>query len=233
MELDGCDAEEFVRRNKEDYFSNLKSMSKRYVQVVHEICGKYTELRKYLDKPNLHWLIELYEHTIPNFGHAKEFMELVFEAAHQPPKRCMAQSNNKTPHISGVEHCVRNDWKGRLNALYHDVSDSDKSTRSEARIIIRRLLLGEDADRLDNEKDQDFINETDNMLLKLFRSAIERQLRRDVRVANFGVVRKSVWKGRGVSTPKGLIELLQVDHGTLTSVVQHAIREINFFYPHI
>ena len=159
-EIDAINVERIVRQARHMYLADLRSMSKDYVKSVDEVCSRSPQSKQQMDKPNLHKLLELHVHTIPAFGHVREITELVFELAHQPLKRCIARSNNRMSHLFAVEHCVANDWQGRLAALQNYLSphlsdtvpnfrDSSKTseyipneTRLAAMRSLRRLLIG-------------------------------------------------------------------------------------------
>ena len=159
-EIDGINAERMVRQARHMYLADLSSMSKDYVKSVDEVCSRSSQSKQQLDKPNLHRHLELYEPTIPAFCRVREITELVFELAHQPLKRCIARSNNRMSHLFAVEHCVANDWQGRLAALQNYLSphlsdtvpnlrDSSKTskyilneTRLAAMRSLRHLLIG-------------------------------------------------------------------------------------------
>ena len=81
-----------------------------YIRKLHHISvrDKYVA-GKHLKKPNLHWLIEHYTHTIPSFGHCRHVQELLFETARQPLKRPITRSNQRDPHISAVTAILVND----------------------------------------------------------------------------------------------------------------------------
>lgn len=173
-DLDGCAAEKLVQEDQEKYHANLRDMSKRYVISVDRICGQSAIAKRALDKPNLHRLIELHEHSIPALGHAREFMELVFECAHQPLKRCIARSNHNEAHISAVEHCVANDWQGRLAELPAKLASENQDEVSNAQRQMWYLLLGKKSQPLlhknyVSEDTKRFIDETNDILQAISR----------------------------------------------------------------
>ena len=131
-EVDGDIARSYLPEERRSQLSALKALSKEYVQAVDSFCCQYKLEGRQLDKPNLHRLIELYEHTIPAFGHVREVMELVFESAHQPLKRSIARSNNHEAHIFACEHCVGNDWQGRIASLSREIKVGDPARRMKA-----------------------------------------------------------------------------------------------------
>ena len=137
-----------TRDNGGHYHADLPEMAEKYVADANTFCAKYCQRgdkgRPGLDKPNLHRLLELYNHTIPAFGHVRHFMELVFENAHQPLKRCIVRGNHQRGHLAAVGHCLGNDWEGRLALLSNTMRQtSDAGLKIECKRGLRRLLLGE------------------------------------------------------------------------------------------
>lgn len=195
--VDGFTAEDLERHRTDEYLAELKTMSKDYVKGVDIICGEFRFLCNLLDKPNLHRVIELYEHTIiPSFGHAREFMELVFECTHQPINRCNAKSNHHEAHLSAVEHCLVNDWQGRLVNAHRALARNETKDVYLEKKGIRRLRLGPESDILCDQRDADIIMETDQILSKLFNIQLSRQLRSNARLENFAAAKESLWKAR-------------------------------------
>ena len=206
-ELDGKQVTALIHNMTETYFSDLRSMSKEYVNLVDDICGKSDVVRRELDKPNLHRLIELYELSIPDFGHVREFMELVFESAHQPLKRFNARSNNHNSHLFAVEHCVANDWQGRIAALRDELNREksfDHRARSSTYVAgrrgIRRLFLGCEADLLDESEDRDLLDVIDDVLESQYTGVVLKQFQKDTMISNFSAETRSQWKSRGGTT---------------------------------
>lgn len=67
----------FNRRGRKDYFEDLQALSSGYVKDVHNLSTMSDDARMLLGKPNLHRLVELYQHSVPAFGHVRHFMELL------------------------------------------------------------------------------------------------------------------------------------------------------------
>lgn len=111
---------------------------------------------KFLDKPSLHRLVELYQFYIPCFGHVLQIKELYFEWAHQPLKRCRRRSSHHHSHFLAVEHVLSNDWQGRMVYLYHLMRISSSCTSSSASTTLLRFLLAQKMyplnEKLENEK---------------------------------------------------------------------------------
>lgn len=91
--MDGEESTEFViQRFLSQYIRELAKKAKLYVQAINDLCKISEVARSFLDKLNLHRLIELYDYTLA-FGHSGEFMEFVFGATHQPLKNCIVRKN--------------------------------------------------------------------------------------------------------------------------------------------
>ena len=103
--------------NSERYFSHLKLLCVAYVDIINQICGLEPDLRRYLDKPNLHRVVELFHHSVPRYGHISVFDELPFEAAHQPLKRALGRSNNAEGQIYSMRCILSNDWRKRVGRV--------------------------------------------------------------------------------------------------------------------
>ena len=67
-----------TRDNGGHYHADLLEITEKYVTAANTFCAKYCQRSDKgppsLDKPNLHRLLELYNHTIPAFGHVRHFM---------------------------------------------------------------------------------------------------------------------------------------------------------------
>ena len=116
--VDGRD--EVVQHNEQGGMNRIWNLRGRCVQYVTDLdkCYKalsnFPDTRNILDKPNVHRLLELYTHTLPNFGHVLHVQELLFEGAHQPLKRALSRSNHLNYQLQAMEHRIANDWKNRL-----------------------------------------------------------------------------------------------------------------------
>ena len=91
------DAETMNKFNRDEgraRFDELYGLATAYVDQLQVLSARDPErVGRYLNKPNVHRLIELYVHTIPAFGHVRHVQELLFETAHQPLKRAICRSN--------------------------------------------------------------------------------------------------------------------------------------------
>jgi hypothetical protein len=143
--LDGASCvEEFNRNDGESRLDILYGFAVKYISVLHEFCVRDNGVvAKYLNKPNVHRLLELYTHTIPAFGHCRHVQELLFETAHQPLKRAIARSNQRDPHIHAVTATLANDWECRLSIEVNRCGDPDSWTIDDCRRI-QRLITGRD-----------------------------------------------------------------------------------------
>lgn len=228
-ELDGWVSINTVHTQNESYFSDLRKMSKRYVQTVEQVCQVCPHVKKNLHKPNLHRLIELYEHTIPAFGHVRELMELIFESAHQPLMRCIHCKKGDGSHIFAVEQCVGNDWQGRLAA----VTRSGLRDSTTARRGIRRLLLGEEADLIHEEKHANFAKTCDELLGSLFTSTVRKQFRKRGMVSNFCAFKDPYWQARIIIEAETLASIAKIEHTVVKRIFQLSKQWIQALFPSI
>ena len=231
LDIDGYEAVTFVHVERSKYISEQKRRSKAYVRRVDKFCRTFPENKEHLDKPNLHRLIELYEHSLPVFGHVREFMELVFEGAHQPLKRCIAKSNNHNAHIFATEHCVANDWQGRIASLSRILEDKDSPNNTHARRGLRRLLLGEKAQTLRESEDHGFITETDGIIQRLFTTAVHKRFQRDNRISNHATTKTSYWKERTRISASDLCSSIGLPLNVTREIIANAINWVDAVYP--
>lgn len=61
---------------------------------------------KFLDKPNVHRLLELVSHSVPMVRHISMVGELSLERAHQPLKRAISRSIMKHAHLYGMQAVI-------------------------------------------------------------------------------------------------------------------------------
>ena len=147
------------------YTADLQELAKSYVVQVNVLCGEVEAARKRMDKPNLHRMLELYFHTLPAFGHARHFMELVLENAHQPLKRCITNSNHHNAQVFAVTHCLGNDWQGRVSLLYQGLQRS-REDGERYKKGLRRLLIGSFLDdvRMGDAEIRNVLEEADQIV---------------------------------------------------------------------
>jgi hypothetical protein len=143
--LDGASCvEDFNENDGKTRLDILYGFAVKYISVLHELCVRENGVvAKYLNKPNVHRLLELYTHTIPAFGHCRHVQELLFETAHQPLKRAISRSNQRDPHIHAVTATLANDWECRLSIEVNRCGDPDSWTIEDC-TRIRRLITGRD-----------------------------------------------------------------------------------------
>jgi len=141
--LDGTTCvDEFNMFNGKGRLDTLHSLSVEYISFLHSLCVRDNiVVGKYLNKPNVHRLLELYTHTIPAFGHCKHIQELLFETAHQPLKRAIARSNQRSPHVHAVSAALANDWECRLSIEVSSCGDPDSWTPQDC-MRLQGLIAG-------------------------------------------------------------------------------------------
>ena len=136
LELDGLGAVNEMN-NSELYFNRLKLMCVTYVDIVNQLCGLDNEIAYELDKPNIHRLVELYHHSVPRYGHVRNFDELPFEAAHQPLKRALGRSNNRKGHIFAIQRVIANKWRLRMGLACQTLHcDDGKLTEDHCLLLV-------------------------------------------------------------------------------------------------
>ena len=107
---------------------------------AYETKGTGFRPRRTLDnKPNLHRLVEAYEHTIPLVGHARQVAELAFEATHQTMKRGLEQAGGADRQLDAMLAALGNDWKSRLHLALSSLLHSNNT--NEQKKVNRRFLL--------------------------------------------------------------------------------------------
>jgi hypothetical protein len=143
--LDGASCVEDCNRNDgETQLDILYGIAVKYISALHKFCVRDNGVvAKYLNKPNVHRLLELYTHTIPAFGHCRHVQELLFETAHQPLKRAITRSNQRDPHIHAVTATLANDWECRLSIEVNRCGEPDSWSIEDCRRI-KRLITGRD-----------------------------------------------------------------------------------------
>ena len=152
LPFDVLKAWEFVHgSNISMYHRHLKILAANFVKSVDKFHRTYPNLATHVDIPNLQWLLELVQHTIPLFNHISYVCELVFEAAHQPLKYFLSRNCTLNSHVYSVNLVLAKDWMIRilqLWQLYNNERES-KHYRQCALIGLARLFVGEDVDAFD------------------------------------------------------------------------------------
>lgn len=152
--IDGVDHFHLVHgEDQSKYHGILLDLAMKFISLVRDKCETSGQVRSRLDKPNLHRLLELYQHTIPRFSHALFCSDMSFEHNHQPLKSSLLRNTNPTCHISAVYHTLGLDWFARIcEQLAHRSahnSNSDHNTKLEQiSFSLRRLFFGEEVTKL-------------------------------------------------------------------------------------
>ena len=196
VEVDGEDCVEYVSGSDQDkYILKLQKLSADYVSTVNNTCDQCPELKTHFDKPNLHRLLELYRHSVPKFGHAREFAELVFEHAHQPLKRAIVQGNHKDEQLFAVDRCVAKDWHRRVTSLYHESkSSSTHEALSDSKKSLRALMFGRSAHYV---MDEDLDSQMDREITRQFHRSVQNVIKNNAFLGHFASLRSSILKGTG------------------------------------
>lgn len=97
-----------------DRIPDLRRRAQRIVRMMTECC-RDPDIRNVLDKPNVHRLVEMFQHTLPLCPNIHFILELILERGHQELKRGIKQSNFKNPQLQAMESSLANDWKCRVH----------------------------------------------------------------------------------------------------------------------
>ena len=73
----------FNEKGGQKRLSDLCQQASEYVTSLNEVCKLSQKARNHLNKPNVHRLVELYNHTSPCFGYIRHFQELLLEGGTQ------------------------------------------------------------------------------------------------------------------------------------------------------
>lgn len=151
FDSDGYLAWSFVHgEDKALYHNLLQRIAANFTKGVHRYSKSHPSLIKNIDRPNVHRLLELAIHTIPNYSHVSFICELVFEAAHQPLKFFLSRNHSADSHIHAVHSILAKDWLVRLWCLWsiHTNPHEPDSEKRYALFGLIRLLAGPKADKV-------------------------------------------------------------------------------------
>ena len=141
--VDGEDCVENMDGEKwHPYMQRLQEKVSEYVRKVNWLCKRSGTVRRDVDKPNIHRLLELYYQSIPRLGHVALFQELILESGHQPLKRGIGRSNKHAPHVHAMARLLADDWKNRIGEVVCEFEDLENITDSEWRALCRVAFGG-------------------------------------------------------------------------------------------
>jgi len=146
------DYQYIIGSERKQYHADLLSRARKYISYTDSAAKVTEEVKSYIDKPNVHRVLELYIHTIPAYGHVRHVIESPFEHAHQALKRVWEQHNSRQNHISVVEEMLWNDFfhrlflcrKGIRQNSCENPTQAQTSSLNNYRKEMRMLLLGLD-----------------------------------------------------------------------------------------
>ena len=127
------------------HIQSLQRMVTKYVRRVNLLCRYGQDVRKAIDKPNIHRLVELYYHSIPRFGHVSLFQELVLEGGHQPLKKGIQRSNNHNPHLHAMTRHLADDWMKRVGDKTWAFSNLKQMTEEDCHSLLEVAFSRSDA----------------------------------------------------------------------------------------
>ena len=133
------------------YHRMLQILAANFVKAVNEYNKIYPGLAVHVDKPNIHRVLELFQHTVPLFNHLVFICELVFESAHQPLKYFLSRNHTLGSHIYAVQLVLAKDWLVRLSCLWNIYRDINETTsdRHHAFMGLVMLLAGRNTPSVD------------------------------------------------------------------------------------
>ncbi len=132
------------------YHQALQILASNFVKCVDKFHKSFPSLSCYIDRPNIHRLLELVHHTMPMFNHLLYVCELVFESAHQPLKFSLSRNHTLNSHVYAVHLSLAKDWMIRIWSLWRIYRNEHENNnfRQYALIGLIRLFGGEDADNI-------------------------------------------------------------------------------------
>ena len=181
IENDGTSAWSFVHGDHiRDYHRTLQLIAANTLKAVNKYCKSYPQFSKHIDRPNIHRLVELSTHTLPNYYHVLYICEMVYESSHQPLKFFLSRNHSANGHIYALHSILAKDWMLRLWALWKiHTSDSErKEDRTYALLGLIRLLAGPAADEVDwlSSIAREALEELRQYIHFLFQGTVENRL---------------------------------------------------------
>jgi len=162
------------------HHSALQVLAANFVKSVENFSKLYPSLGTYVDRPNIHRVLELVYHTITAFNHVGFVCELVFESAHQPLKFFLSRNHTLNSHVYSVQLILAKDWLIRVWSLWSIYKDDSESEwyRKNALFGLMRLFGGETADNIDwnSEAVSASLDEVREHIHYLMRGTIEKRL---------------------------------------------------------
>lgn len=105
-------------RSSNSYHLSLQRLAARFLKVVNTFClSSEVSCARRIEKPNIHRLLELVYHTVPQSHHAKFVAEMVLDSFHQQFKSTLTRNSSKIAHVSAMYMCLSNDWFTRLSEI--------------------------------------------------------------------------------------------------------------------
>ena len=142
VSTDGREAFSLVHGEDQSmYHATILGLVKEYIMEIDILCTKRPCLKPFLDKPNVHRLLELAVHTIPVYSHALLVAEMMFESGHQLFKHSLSKSTNPSAHLYASRLNLARDWLSRIAVLY-DIAFDEKDERNEDAMIGLVRLFG-------------------------------------------------------------------------------------------
>lgn len=183
LHTDGETAWAFVHGdNIYSYHHLLQRIAANFAKAVHKYCKSYPSLAGHIDRPNVHRLLELAIHTIPNYNHLCYICELVYESAHQPLKYFLSRNHTSGSHLNALHHILAKDWLVRVWCLWriHTSTTENDADKQFALICLIYLFAGSNALSVDwnslSSSDKDILDELRTYIHSLLTGTVENRL---------------------------------------------------------
>jgi len=211
--------------------SRLNAESEKTVRFllksVNELSISDKTLGSFMDKPNLHRLLELCHHSVFAFGHTRNVAEMGLETVHQILKRSLHGNTHTDKHLTAIHHAICADWQRRVIEGFNEISlETDNLKKLNLLKIQAILMLGKQAERLDitSTVHQEFLASFDEKLSELLKEPFRSYLLNEVSFNFHKESESRVWLGMDIikddaSTDKSYIsqgkEILTSTYGFL------------------
>ena len=204
-----------------EYHGLLKQLCVSYVDLINQLCAIDENIRKEIDKPNVHRVVELFHHSISQFGHVSVFDELSFEAAHQPLKRVLTQSKHKHGHLYSMRAVLANEWRSRVGKVCASMLKDEELSDDQCQELVRGCFG--DSSSIDSGliSSLDVRHTFSPAMLKQFAEYAQGPRNRRSLTAVWTVHKSAKMKGRDV---RSLSSMFRRNDGTVRSYLWNLLR---------
>ncbi|MEM7297427.1 MAG: hypothetical protein AAF391_04075 [Bacteroidota bacterium] len=120
------------------------------LKLINDLSIMDKNYGSFMDKLNLHRLLELCHHSIFAFGHTRNVAEMGLETVHQILKKSLLGNTNLDKHITAIHHAMCADWQRRVIEGFNEISsaanDGEKINLLKGQAI---SMMGSNAQKLD------------------------------------------------------------------------------------